>query len=106
MAFDNTESCTQWWKSRLAEVMTLKKVRYSHHSVTEGATDICPPSFTQTTFLLRIIQINHLSCILVMDSGIDILWIDQSVDIVVFEDGRREAFITCLQEQGLYNALI
>ena len=48
----------------------------------------------------------HLSCILVVDSGMDILWIDQSVDIVGFQDGGREAFITCLQELGCYNAII
>ena len=30
----------------------------------------------------------------------------QSVDIVGFQDGEREAFITCLQELGCYNAVI
>ena len=41
-----------------------------------------------------------------MDSGIDILWIDQSVDIVGFQDGGRKASITCLKELGCYNAVI
>ena len=36
----------------------------------------------------------------------DMDMVDQSVDIVDFQDGGREAFITCLQELGHYNAVI
>ena len=49
---------------------------------------------------------NLVSCTPIVDSGMDILWIDQSVDIGGFQDGGRETLITCLQELVCYNIVI